>query len=335
MDPISQAGFGATFSQNVSKIKDLKYASLIGVLSGMAADLDVLIRSKKDALLFLDFHRQFTHSLIFIPFGSLLCAAFFYWFFFRKKKISFKKVYFFSFFGYASHGLLDACTSYGTLLFWPFSHMRVAWNNVSIIDPLFTLPVLFFVIFAYIKENKRFSRLALTYAILYLALGFVQEYRARQVLISLAKERGHTLKEFTLKPSFANLILWKSIYLHDGVYYVDALHVFKSGKIFTGESIKKLDPKNDLPWLQEKTQQGKDLKRFAWFSQGYLALDPKNPYRVVDVRYSLLPQSTQAIWGIDFNPQKQDDFVRYTVIRSMNKETWRQFFDMLFLRSNI
>ena len=32
-------------------------------------------------------------------------------------------------------------TSYGTQLFWPFSNVRVAWNNSSIVDPLFTLPL--------------------------------------------------------------------------------------------------------------------------------------------------------------------------------------------------
>ena len=40
----------------------------IGFLSGLAPDLDIFIRSESDPLLFLEFHRQFTHSLIFIPF---------------------------------------------------------------------------------------------------------------------------------------------------------------------------------------------------------------------------------------------------------------------------
>ena len=45
-------------------------------------------------------------------------------------------------FGYATHGLLDACTSYGTVLFWPFSNERLTWNNISIVDPLLTIPAL-------------------------------------------------------------------------------------------------------------------------------------------------------------------------------------------------
>ena len=42
--------------------------------------------------------------------------------------------------GYATHGIIDSLTSYGTQLFWPFSNDRFATNTISIIDPLFTLP---------------------------------------------------------------------------------------------------------------------------------------------------------------------------------------------------
>ena len=75
MDPISQAGLGASLSQSFARDKSKQaYALLIGALSGMAPDLDMFISSAKDPLLFLEYHRQFTHSLIFIPCGALLCT---------------------------------------------------------------------------------------------------------------------------------------------------------------------------------------------------------------------------------------------------------------------
>ena len=52
--------------------------------------------------------------------------------------------------GTLSHGLLDACTSYGTRLYWPFSQYRESWDLISIIDPLFTLPMLALLIAAFI-----------------------------------------------------------------------------------------------------------------------------------------------------------------------------------------
>ena len=48
--------------------------------------------------------------------------------------------YMYSTIGYATHGIIDSLTSYGTQLFWPFSNDRFATNTISIIDPLFTLP---------------------------------------------------------------------------------------------------------------------------------------------------------------------------------------------------
>ena len=43
---------------------------------------------------------------------------------------------------FATHALLDAFTGYGTQLWLPFSNQRVAWHGLSIIDPLFTVPLL-------------------------------------------------------------------------------------------------------------------------------------------------------------------------------------------------
>ena len=57
----------------------------------MAADLDVLMQSSNDPILFLEYHRQFTHSLFFIPIGSLIVALFISPF--MKRSMNFKTVY--------------------------------------------------------------------------------------------------------------------------------------------------------------------------------------------------------------------------------------------------
>ena len=169
MDVLSQAVLGSSLSQSFANDKSKQITALIiGALAGMAPDLDVLIRSSNDPLLFLKFHRQFTHSLIFIPFGALICSLLVYSF--VKNKLLFSQVYLFSFLGFATHGLLDACTSYGTQLFWPFSNERVSWSVVSIVDPLFTLPVLIGISLAAYKNNRLISRITFVYAVVFLSL---------------------------------------------------------------------------------------------------------------------------------------------------------------------
>src|SRR6056300_80651 len=189
MDPLSQGTVGAAFAQSSANKNNLLKVALVGFLAGLAPDLDVLIQSSTDPVLFLEYHRQFTHSLFFIPFGALLVALFV--FPFVKASLNFRTTYLASLLGYATHGLLDACTSYGTLLFWPFSNERVTWNNVSIVDPLFTIPILILLGLA-IKTKKRiFSFFAIGWVIFYLSLGFLQYERALSAACKLADSRGH------------------------------------------------------------------------------------------------------------------------------------------------
>ena len=297
MDPFTQGVLGAAGGQLVSNRQDKLKAAIAGGLSGMAADLDVLIRSNSDPLLALEYHRQFTHALIFIPFGALICSLVFFFLYFRSR-LSFKQTYLFCVAGYATHALLDACTTYGTQLLWPFSNARIAWNNVSVVDPLFTLPLLVLLVLSITKKSKTMAIVSMAYALSYLGLGWVQQQRAESYSQRLAQSRGHTPVNLGLKPSYANLIAWKSIYEHQGRYYVDAIRVALDGKVIEGTSTEKLDLERHFPWLPADSQQARDVERFRWFSNQYLGVDPNNASRIIDVRYSLIPNRLDGMWGI-------------------------------------
>ena len=271
MDPLSQGTVGAAFAQSVANKNNIFKIGFIGFLAGLTPDLDVLIKSSTDPILSLEYHRQFTHSLFFIPFGSLIFAILI--FPLVKSSLSLKTVYFASLLGYSTHGLLDACTSYGTQLFWPFSNERVSWNNISIVDPLFTIPILILLGVAIKTKKKIFSFFGIGWIIFYLSIGFVQYERALSAAIELASKRGHSAERLTLKPSFGNLILWKSIYKYKETFYVDAIRTAQSSTWCLGETIRVFDYKYHLPDLDKESQQKKDIERFRWFSQDYLGYD--------------------------------------------------------------
>ena len=334
MDVFSQAIFGASLSQSFARDKSKQLSALlIGALAGMAPDLDVLITSSSDPLLFLEYHRQFTHSLIFIPFGALTCALVFYGFF--KNKLAFLQVYLFSFLGFSTHGLLDGCTSYGTQLFWPFSDERFAWNVVSIVDPFFTLPVLAGVVFAVVKRNRNIARITFIYALVFLCLGFIQKHRATDALYALADKRGHVVERFVTKPSFANRHVWKIIYEVDGRYYVDAVKLLWDIKYFTGTSIQKLNVERDYPWVPANSQQAKDIERFRWFSDDYLAVNPVDDSIIFDVRYSTVPNKIKLMWGIQLNHKhikvdNLDGHVEFIMNSTPNEKDRQEFADIVF-----
>ena len=330
MDPVSQGVLGAAAAQAFARPRQVAVAGLLGALAGMAPDLDVLIRSSVDPLLFLEFHRQFTHSLVFIPLGAALCAAVL--FPLVRRRCRAREVYLYCcLLGFATHGLLDACTSYGTQLYWPFSNYRVAWSNISIVDPLFTLPVLVLVGVAAIRGRVGLARVAFLWAALYLAVGVVQRDRAEAAGYAIARARDHTPVSVEAKPAFASLLLWKTLYEHAGRYYVDAVRVGRTPIHFPGQSAAKLTLARDLPWLDLGSQQGRDLERFRWFSQDHLALDPRDPYEVIDVRYSMLPDRIEPLWGIRLDPAAPSDaFSRFVTQRRLGRGDRERMLEMMF-----
>ena len=327
MDPVSQGAVGAAFAQSAAKKENIILIGFIGFLAGLAPDLDVLIRSEDDPILFLEYHRQFSHSLFFIPIGSSFVALFI--FPLVRSLMSLRMVYIASFLGYATHGLLDACTSYGTQLFWPFSDQRVTWNNISIVDPIFTVPIVILLAIAITKRKRIFSFIAIGWITFYLSLGFIQYERTLSAAMDLANSRGHNAERMTLKPSFGNLILWKSIYQHEETYYVDAIRTVRSSTWCLGESIEMFDYQYHLPSLDKDSQQARDIERFRWFSQDYLGYDDKNSL-VTDIRYSMIPNQIAPMWGLVIDTEQSiDDHATWWTSRSLDQSQLDLFKEML------
>ena len=78
MDPVTQGLLGASLAGSLSKKKQTRAAIFAGTIGGLFPDFDILIKSNIDPLLAIEYHRNFSHSLVFIPFGGLVVTFFFY-----------------------------------------------------------------------------------------------------------------------------------------------------------------------------------------------------------------------------------------------------------------
>lgn len=331
MDPLTQGVIGGIVAQTRAPKELIGKATLLGALAGMAPDLDVLIRSSSDPLLALEFHRHFTHSLFFIPFGGLICATFFYVLLAKRWQLSFKQVFIWCTLGYATHGLLDAFTSYGTQLLWPFSNLRVAWDGISVIDPLFTLPILIGLTLAARSQSHKFTTAAILWGAIYLSFGLIQHDRALQLGEQIASSRGHHPERLEAKPSFANLLIWKVVYQVDNHFYVDAVRPgLTENKHWSGDKIPILNLERDFPWLDPTSQQARDIERFRWFSAGYIAADKTSPNSIIDIRYSMLPHEIKPLWGIRIDPRGDNNHpATYYTERDDSQTALTRLIDML------
>ena len=331
MDLLTQAVLGGALAQSAMRRTERTIATVTGLLAGVLADADILIRSATDPLLTLEYHRHFTHSLIFIPLGALLAAGLCWFLFLRRTP--FLRVYLYCLLGYSMSGLLDACTSYGTHLFWPFLNERIAWHIIAIVDPVFTLCLLTGVIASWWRGSVMPARIALALCIVYLGLGALQLQRAEDRMFALAESRGHSVERQMVKPTLGNLLLWRSVYLHDGDYYTDAIRTgLTEVNVYQGQRVRAFEPSRDLNGFDEDSVQAEDVRRFQHFSDGFLTNHPLFPEIIGDIRYSMEPDGAVPLWGIEVDPAVQQFHVQYRFFREQDRDSRSRFIDMLFGR---
>ena len=328
MDPCTQGILGASLATCFGNKQNMRSALICGTIGGLSPDLDIFIRSSNDPLLTIDYHRNFTHSFFFLPLGSLTISILL--FFFLKNSLNFKKIFVFVFLGMLTHGLLDACTTYGTTLFWPLTNERISINIISIVDPAFTFTLIIFLFFCAKKKIANFSRLGILFSIFYLLYNFFKKQMVNDYVIDLANQRSHQFERLFIKPTIGNNILWRTIYQYNGNYFVDAVYMplTKKPKHFTGTSTKVID-KNSIFSFSEESKQRNDILRFSFFADDYIYTYPDLDYVIADLRYGTLPNDLSSLWGIKVKPENENQHVDFLSLRNFNTDFYKNFWNML------
>lgn len=331
MDPLTHGLVGAAASQSISAREKMRPAAFTGALAAMSADLDYFIHIASNPLFNIEIHRQFTHSIVFIPVGALIASIVLYWI--VKNRLSFKETYLFSLAGYATAGLMDAVTSYGTQLFWPFSDIRVAWNLVSVVDPLLTAGLIIFIGIAIINKNKIYLWIAITWLFLILIFGFIQKDRSTNSLLEHAMLNGHIPENVVVKPTIGNQLLWRGNYIHDGRIHAVGLRagIFSGVRIFEGESAGLVVIDKDFADYKGTTMYH-DLRRFERLSEGFLVRHPEETGVIGDGRYAMLPTSMSPLWGVKTDTAATSQHLPFLYFRDAGDEVRSEFVEMLLGR---
>lgn len=331
MDPVTHGLIGATASPSFADKRAFRAAAFTGFVSALLADLDVFIASSTDPLLNLEMHRQFTHSLIFIPVGALIATLLLWWF--VRKYLTLKQTYLFSLAGYATAGLMDLITSYGVLLFWPFSSERFSLDLISVFDPLFTVGVLIFTGLAFFKKEKIYVWLSIGWVGLYLFFAFTQQQKGMHTAQEIARSGNHEIRQLIVKPTIANQLLWNIRYTTDDSLYSYGIRSlpFSDPVIYTGESVPLLQWKDRYSEFEGSVLY-QDIQRFSDLSEGILIEHPDHRDVIGDGRYSMLPTTTSPLWGIKADTSRPNRRIDFDTYRDASSNVRQAFMDMLLGR---
>lgn len=310
MDPITQGLLGAAVGQMFMGRRLPRIGWLIAMAGGMTADLDVLIHSADNPLVDWIYHRHFTHSLFFIPIGGALTALPFL--LAPSLRPRWREVVAASTIGYATHALLDASTSYGTLLLWPFSNARIAWDIIGIVDLVFTPLLLLGLVLSVLLRRPWISGVAFGLAMGYMAMGVMNHARALAVQKTLVQARGHERVRGRVMPSPGSLVLWRSIYESDGRIHADGIRTPYLSRPLVQVGDSRPSVTRDLFEATHTDRADRRAFRvFSWFTDDYLVAMDGHPSRFGDGRYTVGLVGFSSLWGLDVAPENGREFDRW------------------------
>ncbi len=305
MDSLSQIVLGAAVGEIALGKKIGNWGQFIGAIAGTIPDLDILLNPLfSDEIVKLQIHRghshsMFVHLVLAIPF-AWLCHIIF------KKRFSFKLWYITWYLCFFTHTLLDCCTTYGTQLFLPFTHFLVGFNNISVVDPFWTLPFMICLIVCLFMRKVNLHRIkwawmGVLWSFLYMGYTLVNKYTVHQHVASELQRQKIEVEELYTTPSIFNNWLWSGIATKGDTLWVCEYSVLQKET----EAIWVPFERNEHLLTNHPAQDV--IKVLKWFSQG------KYVVREVDGELHFFVCKWGRGWSTDTEAHKAF-FVYYKIV---------------------
>ncbi len=303
MDSLTQIVLGAAVGEGVLGRKVGTRAMLWGAIAGTIPDLDVFLRSFVDPITATEMHRGFSHSIVF----AVLMAPVLGWIaekIHKKRKVGRIPWSWLFFWALVTHPMLDNHTTWGTQFFWPFDY-RVAYQNIFVVDPLYTLPFLAFTMAAMFhkRNNPRRQKLntiglivSSTYMLLTIALKGISFVKFEN---SLEKNKIEYL-EMDTRPTPLNTVLWNAQIQTEGGIRLAYYSFLDSKEISFSNEI----PKNRK--LLEPYMDQAEVKQIVKISAGWYFVQQEEDFLYFyDTRFGQFgfdPDRSPFMWKYKLTP---------------------------------
>lgn len=206
MDSITHTLTGAVIAKAIEDQKIGEWGTVAGMAAGFFPDTDFVLGLFNHRF-YLQYHRDFTHSFLLIPFY----AGFLSWLF---TKIS-RRSYFWSFYQISllallSHVLLDLLTSYGTMILSPFFEYRFSWDLVFIIDLVFSgILILPWIVSLFMRKRASWICRGILISItIYVIFCWTQHQRALALAQSYSKRVKEEILQYVALPQPISPFRW-------------------------------------------------------------------------------------------------------------------------------
>ena len=267
MDSITHLFIGGAIAAALAPPAQRRAAMLAGAVLNSLPDLDVLpLFLTDDPVVRMTWHRAATHSLFVLAIVGMLL-----WLGFRArgKRVAEAPVRWFWIFQACllTHPLIDACTVYGTQLWWPLPVAPTMWSTLFIIDPALTLPLVVgcacALWFGARPQAGRAVAASLAIACAYVGWSFVAKAMIdRQARESLAAIGLGDAPRFSVPMPF-NTLLWRVVAMTpDGFVEGERSLIADRGPIrfaHHGSDWRALDEVRDTP----------QVARLLWFNHHF------------------------------------------------------------------
>lgn len=332
MDSLTQIVLGAAVGEAVLGKKVGNRAMVWGAVAGTIPDLDVFLRFFTDPITATEMHRGFSHSIVFAVLMAPILGYLVHKIH-RNRDASRAGWSWLFFWSLVTHPLLDAHTAWGTQLFWPFEE-RLAYNNIFVVDPLYTLPFLFFLLMAAFKKRSdprrsRYNNWGLYISSSYMLLTFVLKGMSINAFENQLQAEQIEYIELDTKPTPFNAILWNAQVETEHGYLMGYYSIFDSQTVhFSHEYPKNHELLN--PYKDQKVVQQLIKIAAGWYTVEKI---DDNNFMFYDLRFGQLgfdPDASPFVWQYHLHIQNGKVEVERTVnsmalgIQDAMKSLWNR-----------
>jgi inner membrane protein len=321
MDSITHTLTGAVIARAIDDEKIGHWGTISGLAMGFFPDSDFVL-GLFNRHFYLQYHRDFTHSLLLIPFYAL----FFSWLFVKiSRRHHFWRFYKICLPALVSHVILDLLTSYGTMIFSPFWERRFAWDLIFIIDLIFSgiifIPLLVSTFWK--KKAQWICRGSLIGITLYVLFCWVQHHQAIELTKVFAKHLNEEVVKVASTPQPLSPFRWGN--------YVET-----KDKVYQGffDFLKKESSSSLSKQSEEKFHYFSFFRRWGNLNGLYQAPGKVNYQSYPKLQDSPWVEKALTTDGVKFFYW----FAKFPVVKSVNsRDGWHrvEFVDLRFLTPGV